>query len=887
MGRERWTDALRSAAALAAIALAVGAACSSGGGGDGNQPVLFEGPPWDVSGSMIAAASSAIDSDTNDFFAPFASNDSAASAQEIPNPVSLGGHVNVPGAKPTDSPSGGPPPDGRTTGPGDVADWFRLSIAANQIIRLVIAEDGTTNNLDLELRSVVDESLIAESATNSRTEELTVLTTDEYYVVVVATSGFSNYNLTIGNAPTGASQLAREPEFVPGEAIVVYEDDLAPAIGTKSAAERAAGFGMRLVAGAPDGPMLFSARTVSERAKAFRALGLGDAPSHAVKSDASATDAVDATSAEETVQMVEALRSQPGVRSADLNYLRQPTATPTDALYPFQWHLDQINLPQAWDVIVDGSTEVVAVVDSGIKAGHPDFSGQLVAGYDFISNVDIANDGDGCDADPDDPGDSTSPGASSYHGTHVAGTVAARTSLGGGNSDGVAGVAWNVSVQPLRVLGVGGGTDFDIMQALLYAANRPNACGVTPGSVSRIINLSLGGPGSSQAFQDLITDLRNVEGMIFIAAAGNENSSQPSFPAAYDGVVSVSAVGPTKTRAPYSNFGSTIDVTAPGGDMTRDVDGDGPDGVMSTLYDESDGSFFYDFYQGTSMATPHVAGVVALMRSIEPAITPFDIDNALNGGDITEDLGNPTLYGAGLIDAVKAVNLAAGGDLGSTVLDPFLRVDPDGLSYGFLADVFQLSVANGGNDAAALSIVSFSFTSDDGAPWLTLAPVNVDGDGLGTYSATVDRSALADGIYTGTIEFVSTENTVNLPVLLNVGDPIDATANAGHHFVLLVDPFTFASAGQNEVDATGGQYPFAFSGIEDGSYVLIAGTDSDGDFFICDPGEACGAFPTRDTIVPLEVADDRRGLEFVTGFSGGVGTANAGESSPRRGFARD
>ena len=150
-----------------------------------------------------------------------------------------------------------------------------------------------------------------------------------------------------------------------------------------------------------------------------------------------------------------------------------------------------------------------------------------------------------------------------------------------------------------------------------------------------------------------------------MASAGNEASSQPFFPAAYDGVISVSAVGPTNALAPYSSFGSTIDVAAPGGDFQRDADGDGyPDGVLSTFFDTSTG-FGYAFFQGTSMAAPHVSGVIALMLGINPALTPFDIDNALNAGLITDDIGSSQFFGNGLIDAVKAVIFAAedaGGD---------------------------------------------------------------------------------------------------------------------------------------------------------------------------------------------------------------------------------
>jgi len=146
-------------------------------------------------------------------------------------------------------------------------------------------------------------------------------------------------------------------------------------------------------------------------------------------------------------------------------------------------------------------------------------------------------------------------------------------------------------------------------------------------------------------------------------------------------VISVSAVGPTKALAPYSNFGSSIDVAAPGGDFTRDVDGDGfPDGVLSTFFSDAHG-FGYGCYQGTSMATPHVAGVLALMLGINPGLTPADIDNALNAHEITENIGSAQFFGNGLIDAARAVVRAAGSS-GSTVVDSVLRVDPDGLHRG-------------------------------------------------------------------------------------------------------------------------------------------------------------------------------------------------------------
>ncbi|TMA30934.1 MAG: peptidase S8, partial [Deltaproteobacteria bacterium] len=694
-------------AALAAIAFA----CGGGGGGD------HGGPPWTVSGTMYAAAGSAIDADTNDRLALFAHNDSPAQAQSIGNPVTVGGHLNRPGAGPS----------GRTSAAGDLQDWFRVSIARGQTIRLQIAEDGRTNNLDLELRSAPDQMLVAQAATDSRTEEITVATTGDYYVVVVVRSGFSNYTLTIGQ-PSTIAGATREPDFVPGQVLVSYRGDRG---ASGSGPARARGVGMRHVSGDPVGPMLFAAETIAERRAAFEALGLDLTPEMRGTGGPRGAKGM----RDDTRRIATALRRRPEIRSADLNYIRTAGRVPTDEFYPFQWHYGQINLPQAWDVTAPNSGVVIAQLDTGVKQGHPDLAGSLVTGFDFITDPAIAHDGDGCDPDPEDPGD-LAPGGSSYHGTHVAGTLAARTSFASGDSTstGVAGVAWNARVMPLRVLGVGGGTDADIMEALRYAAGRATSCAGTTSTPARIVNLSLSGPGFSQGFQNLITDLRDHADMIFVAAAGNSASSQPEYPAAFAGVISVSAVGPTKALAPYSNFGSSIDVAAPGGDFTRDVDGDGfPDGVLSTFFSDAHG-FGYGFYQGTSMATPHVAGVLALMLGINPGLTPADIDNALNAHQITENIGSAQFFGNGLIDAARAVVRAAGSS-GSTVVDSVLRVDPDGLNFGFITTEFHLSATNGGDDQQPLTVTGVTATTDDGAPWLAVSPEAVDASGLWTYRA--------------------------------------------------------------------------------------------------------------------------------------------------------
>ena len=225
----------------------------------------------------------------------------------------------------------------------------------------------------------------------------------------------------------------------------------------------------------------------------------------------------------------------------------------------------------------------------------------------------ISLDGDGIDSDPEDPGDEME-GRSSFHGTHVTGTIGAATN----NAIGVAGIARNCKIMPLRVLGNGGGLASDIREAIKYAAGLRNGSGKLPSKRADIINMSLGGSSRSDLDQQVINDARNA-GVIIIAAAGNYASNAPMYPAAYNGVISVSAVGADKQLAPYSNYGNTIDIAAPGGNMSRDYDGDGHlDGVLSTGGNDASGpiQMVYNFKQGTSMAAPHVAGVVALMKSL-------------------------------------------------------------------------------------------------------------------------------------------------------------------------------------------------------------------------------------------------------------------------------
>ena len=302
----------------------------------------------------------------------------------------------------------------------------------------------------------------------------------------------------------------------------------------------------------------------------------------------------------------------------------------------------------------------MAVVDTGVLLDHPDLQGRLVAGYDFISDPLSANDGDGIDDDPDDPGDSTI-GNSSFHGTHTAGIIAATTN----NAFGVAGSTWNCKVMPIRTLGIFGGTVADEVEGMLFAGGLPNASGTVPEELAQVINLGLGGSAGqaeSAIERAAIQDLVQI-GVTVIAAAGNQGSSLPAPPASYPETISVGAINASFERAIYSNYGSTLDIMGPGGRISRDDNEDGiPDGIFSTGGDDSSGKIVpvFGFLEGTSMACAHVSGVAALMLSVHAELTPAQTRALLR--TTAEDLGIPgqdDMFGFGLVDAAAAVVAAA------------------------------------------------------------------------------------------------------------------------------------------------------------------------------------------------------------------------------------
>jgi serine protease len=364
--------------------------------------------------------------------------------------------------------------------------------------------------------------------------------------------------------------------------------------------------------------------------------------------------------------LVSMLRSNPNVEYAEEDRILKAYMTPNDPRYNEQWHYYEstagINAPAAWDTAT-GTGVTVAVIDTGYRP-HADLAANIVGGYDFISDTTVANDGDGRDSDARDPGDWTDPNEcrsgdpafpSSWHGTHVAGTIAGLTN----NSTGVAGIAFNAKILPVRVLGRCGGFTSDIADGIVWASGGSVSGVPANANPARVINMSLGGTGAcSTTLQNAINTARG-RGTTVIVAAGNENrNASNDNPGNCSGVVVVAAVNRSGNHAWYSNFGTIVDVAAPGGD-TSNVNSNG---VLSTLNagTTTPGADAYAFYQGTSMATPHVVGIAALMLSVNSSLTPDQVESLLKSTTRAFP-GTCSQCGTGIVDAAAAVAAAAGG----------------------------------------------------------------------------------------------------------------------------------------------------------------------------------------------------------------------------------
>ncbi|WP_425598815.1 S8 family serine peptidase [Tahibacter aquaticus] len=437
--------------------------------------------------------------------------------------------------------------------------------------------------------------------------------------------------------------------------------------------------------------------------------------------------------------MVE-IAKNPSVSKVEPNKRVRAFLVPNDTRYSEQWDMFNsvggMNVQTAWDVAT-GSGIVVAVIDTGITP-HSDLAGQTVAGYDFISSSTTARDGNGRDSNPNDEGDWFATNecgvpyssGSSWHGTHVAGTVAAIAN----NSKGVAGVAFNAKVQPVRVLGKCGGSIADIADAIIWSSGGTVSGVPANATPAKVINLSLGGQGACSSTEQNAINSARSRGTVLAIAAGNDNANVSGFdPGNCSGVISIAATTKAGSRASYSNYGALIDVSAPGGDGSG-----GAGDILSTLNSgtSTQSSETYAFYAGTSMASPHVAGLAALMLSKNPSLTPDQIETLIKNNAKPLPGTCSGGCGTGIIDAAKTLAAVGGGGGGNVAPTANFSASPSGLT------------------------VSFTDTSTDSDGTIASRAWNF-GDGTTSTAANPSKTYSAAGTYTVTLTVTDNGGATN------------------------------------------------------------------------------------------------------------------------------
>ncbi len=775
-----------------------------------------------ISGKLNIAIATAVDSDVNDIQASYATNNDPENPQILNSSIlTLQGYV-------TRTATSGDASQERFANSTDAVDYFRVNLKKGQIITVTVGPVNISSRIIASLIELDANGSPKENGQKSISNSTRVGAqfiaeqSAAYQIIINASSSASRYILQLNPALPGSSALGLAGEFISGELLVKN----IPSGNQRSAQQIDQQY-----------PRLIKLNTLA----AFTAGQHATTPLQ--KWSPEVYEKI------QTLEMVTQYGLGSDVEYAQPNFVYRSQRNADDTAFDEQWPLAQINAPLAWDITTGtksgGGDIVIAILDTGVLVDHPDLQdNKLVSGYDFVRNIQSSGDGNGLDSNPNDPGVANN---YAFHGTHVAGIAAATSN----NALGMTGVSWDAKIMPVRVLDINGtGSSYSMIQGLRYAARLSNDSGTLPAQAADVINLSLGSTFDAQsapAEQELFNQIYSA-GISVVAAAGNSASSTPFYPASYPTVISVSATDIGEKLAPYSNFGNNIDVAAPGGIRSIFLGSDNP--VLSLGASYTNGLF--DSYnlngkQGTSMASPHVAGVIALMKAVYPQLTAQQVTNLLGNGLLTNDLapeGKDSAFGYGLIDALKAVNeaqkLANGG-----VLPPQptqLVAEPNTLLMGTNSQQ-EFTLRNNGGNSPTISI------SDD-ADWLTVTAIengaaSLSGSTVIRYRAEIDRTDLNPGYYKATITVSADgENPAasDIDVYIQVGN-LSAQGTLTQQYVLLLSDNSDSAIKTAATDSNG---HFVFNNVENGRYRLVGGSDIDVDNNLCDIAETCGFYPPPD-----------------------------------------
>lgn len=899
----------RAARRAAWAGLAAAAALAGCGGGGSQAGTDLAGPGYRLAGTLSVPTGAAVDSDLNDVNQLGRTpNDDFASAQALSAPVLLSGSVNRPGTGPA----------GHSQASGDSTDAYVLDLQRGDLVELEFAPGSAEASADLDLYVVsADGQIIGASDRNDTVFECVRITEPgRYYLKVEAFRQAAGYTLRAGpstsppasqdspaTATTGCTATASRTRFDPGELVAQTRDTGTDPGATARARSLTLRAGVTVSAGtastAERGPhLLLLPATAAERRRGLARLAgdpsgtAGTARSLAAVATADAVEDAGRATADarvDTLRYAKALRATGGYVYAEPNWLLQTAATigtfPPDDLHQGdqRWHHALIALPAAINRIAalpvqPAQRPIIAVIDTGVMLDHPDLQPQLASrGRTFLTE---RVPGDRNLANGDDQRLAEDKAVS--HGTHVAGTAAAATY----NGIGVAGVAPMARLMPLNVFGRHGSAKaIDILQAMLYAAGLDNGAGVLPSRRADIINLSMGTAGDcSVAFQDTVNRVR-AAGTLVVAAAGSQadhlagQEADVQQPANCTGVIAVGAVDSDRRLSRYANSGPALTVSAPGGDLgPAGVASGFGEGIFSTLVNfTGDGQRVAGVgpQQGSSMAAPQVSGVLALMRYLDPDLSPEAVDALFASGRLTQDLGaagHDGAHGWGLIDAAKAVEAVLQAQAGAASVNSgtaTLGMRPVRLDLGSLRSsaTLDLVVTAGKRSTVTDTVVAVRSSS----PALTLRPGTADAStSLHRQIVEVDRRLLpSDGSHVATIT-LTLRSGAELTVPVTLDRPAGSASSGpgwGPVYVTLLDPDTGHLLHTVLAHAAQGRYQWQFSGFRRARVLVRAGSDPNNDGVVCGPGEACGSVAalgtSADTTRAVSLSGDRTDLDLA------------------------
>lgn len=431
-----------------------------------------------------------------------------------------------------------------------------------------------------------------------------------------------------------------------------------------------------------------------------------------------------------------ALSKNPHVEFVEENHIAEPTVVPNDSSYGSQWHLTKIQAPQGWDIATGSASFPIGIIDSGVDADHPDLAAKLMTGRNFLDGSVNTDDNYG-------------------HGTSVAGVAAAVSN----NGVGVAGIAWDSPIMPLLV--------YNSTTSALYSTIASAITWATDNG-AKVINISMAGSSSSSTLQNAINYAWN-KGVVVVASAGNYSVSTPYYPAACTNVVSVSGTTSGDAKASWSNFGATVDVSAPGASIYTTTKGGG-----------------YGSVSGTSFSSPITAGLVALIWSANPTLTNAEVvDILLQNTDDLGAAGFDETFAHGRINAFKSASVAK--------------------SFAPQPDVTAptATITSPGNSATVSGSVSFNVAAVDNKA-VSLVQFYLNGTLLGSdttapYSFAWNTAAATDGWHTLSAKAIDSSNNISASEVVSIlvsnpTAPVDATPPT----VAITSPYPGKRVGQRE-----------------------------------------------------------------------------------------